>query len=80
MSDEEDYLSNEEDEGGDTEDEEESSASPQQSRGTFLPNCCQKQSCGSCETTQTAHAPLKTNYALSKNALMMDLRKSDVSL
>lgn len=47
--------------------------------GTFLPNCSQIQSCGNCETTRAKTVPLKTNYALSKNSLQMDLRNSNVS-
>jgi hypothetical protein len=77
-----------EDEDEDEDDEEEYSESenddafqfPPDMKGSFIPNCCQNQSCGSCDETKANHAPSKTNYALSKNALLMDLRNEGVSL
>lgn len=47
-------------------------------RGRYLPGCCQKMSCGSCETTQTL-ASTKSNSALSKKALRMTF-DSEVSV
>jgi hypothetical protein len=68
-----------EEESEDGEEEFSSTAEGCDLRGTYLPGCCQKMSCGSCNTTQKL-ASSKTNSSLSKNALRLDMLDSDVSV
>ena len=50
-------------------------------KGTFLPGCCQKHSCGSCPATkQRSNATSKSNYELAKGAMLFDVRTSEVSM